>query len=439
MSKSLSNWRMRCETENTYVYSWSEDQPSTCPNGADHVLDPTRTVGISRVDESATIVKNLPLTPFDRVMVSEETVLLSLKPGMGVSKLRDILELENGATVVNALNNPEYVFSVAGTGSKATMRTAERCRYMPGIGAEVGIGGHLPSMLVLGQSLKFGMFDESNGYYFEITHNNLYAVIRKDGNEIRTQRADFSIDRMDGNGRSGLFLNPMKGYIWTIRFSWYGYGAVEFSVISEDASQEQHAIVLHRYYTQTRPSISVPNLPITVTLDAGVEGSPGTAYITGRKYSVLGKFEPMTREGSLYRIIAMPNISNGWTPVMSIRRKQDYLSAPVVIQNVSVFAETGTSVFKVVTGATLTGPTVWGAPGCYNASETAVECDTTTTGATGGITVWKGFVCSNAVMSNVHNTDIDFYLTEKDPVTILVKDVANLGELSMSTRWQEEW
>jgi hypothetical protein len=83
MAKKISKWRMRCETENAYVYQWSEGVPTTCPNSVEHTIDTNRTVGVSQVEEQAVAVNNLPLSPFDRMLTSEETVLLSLKPGMG--------------------------------------------------------------------------------------------------------------------------------------------------------------------------------------------------------------------------------------------------------------------------------------------------------------------------------------------------------------------
>jgi hypothetical protein len=47
----------------------------------------------------------------------------------GVSALRDVIQVQNGGSVTNTLNRPEYVFATTGPGSVATMKTAERCRY----------------------------------------------------------------------------------------------------------------------------------------------------------------------------------------------------------------------------------------------------------------------------------------------------------------------
>ena len=431
---SVSKWRMRCETENTYVYTWSDTVPTVCPNGGDHTIDQNSTVGISQVQENTVKVRNLPMSPFNRLLTSEETVLLSLKPGMGVSKLRDIVETEGSGSVINITNNPEYIFNSPG-GSVSTLRTAERCRYMPGLASEIGIGGHLEQGLTGEQTLKFGIFDESNGFYFDIRSDDLYVVIRKDGIDVETVRTEFNLDQVDGSGSSGVFLNYLKGYIWTIRFSWYGYGSVDFCIVTENNQQEQTTIVMHRYFPQTRPSTSVPNLPITVTLTSGENDPACVAYVTGRKYSVLGKFEPMTRRGSVQRILT--SSESGWVPVLSLARKPGYLSAPVAMNQVDVFGTTGMTVYKVCTGTTLTGP-VWSSPDTYMVDETAMLYDETATSATEGITIWKGIARNDAVMASIDN-NLDFYLTETDIVTLFILNPDTIGQTAISIRWTEEW
>lgn len=435
-SKTLNKYRLWCETEERPVYTWAEREPTQCPNGAEHVLGAGSVVELERVSESVTHVSNLPLSPFDRLLTAEDTLQLNLKPGCGISALRDEVRTANGGTVSNAINAPEYTFSVSGPGSMASMRSLERGRYVTGLAAEVGIGGHLVQLLQDDQRLRYGLFDESNGFFFEITAAGLSVAVMKEGIIECTSRQSFNMDSMDGNGPSGHVMNPLKGYIWIIRFSWYGYGMVEFSVVAEDARQQQRTINMHRYYPQTRPSTSMPNLPINVELDAGERGGACTAYVTGRKFSVLGKSRPMTRTGSAIRIVSDLTAS-GWVPVMSIRSKQEYLVAPVLLNEIEVFGTIGTGIFKVLTGTTLPEDSVWGAPPCYESSETAVEyCELPET-ATGGICIWKAFIRN--VNIPAHNTQMDFYLTDHDSVTVYVKHPAELGTLHVAMRWEEEW
>jgi hypothetical protein len=78
-----------------------------------------------------------------------------------------------------------------------------------------GLADTLTSLV--GDSLKFGVY--GNSMVFDIRSDDLYVVIHKDGIDTETVRTEFNLDQVDGNGTSGIFLNYLKGYIWTIRFS----------------------------------------------------------------------------------------------------------------------------------------------------------------------------------------------------------------------------
>jgi hypothetical protein len=97
----------------------------------------------------------------------------------------------------------------------------------------------------------------------------------------------------------------------------------------------------------------------------------------------------------------------------------------------------GMTVFKVCTGSVLVDD-VWHNPETYDADETAVLCDHSATSATGGTTIWKGIVRSDAVMAGLNN-NLGFYLTESDIVTIFIQNLVAVGQTSVSVRWTEEW
>jgi hypothetical protein len=78
MAKKISKWRMRCETECVRV-----PVVRGCArraNSVEHTIDTNRR---QRLKWKSRLSRQQPLSPFDRMLTSEETVLLSLKPGMG--------------------------------------------------------------------------------------------------------------------------------------------------------------------------------------------------------------------------------------------------------------------------------------------------------------------------------------------------------------------
>lgn len=439
-TRTLTKVHMYCNTEQASVYDWIEgltDPPTACPNGADHELNHEQTYAVDEVSDNVLKVSNLPLTPFDRVMTSEETVILEIKPGNGISRLRDIATTEGDAVVSNDIGEPEYHLTATGPNCVAQLRSAERGRYMAGTAAEVGIGGHLMAPLGPGQSLKYGIFDDQNGFYFEILYWELFVVILKDGVELRIPREEFNVDKMNGEGTSRVTLNPFKGYIWLIRFSWYGYGIVEFAIASEDVFNEQHIVPMHRYYTQYRASISTYNLPITVRLNSGTEVAVGAtcgAFVTGRKYAVLGKFTPTNRSGSVYSVFSDPAAAAGWTSVFSIRRKQGMLSAPVTLDSLECYTDAGTAVVAIYAASDVSGAT-WTAPPDATVTETALEYSESPVSVGSAVLIWKGFARGSATI----DSDIDFYLTEADAVTVCVQDMAAAGQVAIGLRWSEEW
>jgi len=411
--------------------------PASCPDDHAHVIDAARTQLLDTVLERDNKITNLPLSPFDRVLTSEETVLIEIKPGMGVSRLRDVTQTVGAASVVNDIGSAEYKLQARGPGARALLRSAERGRYVAGMAAEVGIGGHLEAPLGAGQSLKFGLFDDQNGFYFEISNHDLSVNVLKDGVVTCIPRNQFNVDQMIGTGDSKIYLNPSKGYIWMIRFSWYGYGIVEFAVATDDPFGEQHIYAMHRYYSQVRASVSVPNLPLSVLLETGSDilaDQTCGAFITGRKYSVLGKYTPTIRANSAHRTFSQ--MADGRFPVMSIRKKAGFVGSPVTLESVESYSGDAVVIIQVRTGMELTGAQ-WGNVPDQVSSETAVEYDSSATAATGGIVVFQGFVRTGAA-TNVASI-ADFYLTDADAVTVIVKDPAAAGALNVGLRWIEEW
>jgi hypothetical protein len=149
--------------------------PRVCPrraNSVEHTIDTSRTVGVSQVEEQAVAVNNLRC-PLDRMLTSEETVLLELKPGMGSApcamsyrsrmEVRDQHAQQTGVRV--CYDGPRQ------RGDHENGGTVSVCP----LASEVGIGGHLDQMLVGDQALRFGSLTTQTASCSRSLRNDLYV------------------------------------------------------------------------------------------------------------------------------------------------------------------------------------------------------------------------------------------------------------------------
>ena len=445
-SDSVNKYRVRCVTEDTNVFAWGAREPTECPNDASHTIDSSLTVAVDSVSSESVNVSNLPLTSFDRVMCAEETVLIDIKPGMGLSRLRDEVSIQSsGASITNEIGEAEFKLQVASAGESCQMRTIERGPYVSGLCAEVGIGGHLANMPVGDQVLRFGAFDDQNGYAFEINAGGLAVLVIKDGAEAhRCGIKDFNLDTMDGQGPSRLALNPLRGYVWCIRWSWYGYGAVEFAVVTENIDMEQHVVPMHRHYTKVRASISTPNLPITVQMKSGTTTAPFAAYVTGRKFSLLGKYTPTDRNTCVCALFASPPSSlmpppSGQFSLFWLRRRASHCNIPAHISSIEITSTGGP--IQASIDLVLVPPTnlTWGNVPGISANETILEYaqGSTTKPETvnNPLSIWRGFAHS---LPCTNSTDV--YVPETGAILVRIDDPkGSRGQVSVCVEVDENW
>ena len=442
MSRTVNRYRYFCTTESNYVYQWDTQKPLSCINGSNHSIDIDSLTIVDSISESSTTIANVLKSPYDELRVVEKTPVIDLKSFYGKSSLRDIYTVTGTAAIENVLGDSEYTLTVNAANDKACLKSAERGRYISGQAAEVGVAIRVPTQLTGNQVLRWGAFDDNDGFYYKLTANGWSVCVLRAGTETEITQSQFNGDKLDGTGPSKVILDMADGHIFNIVFSWYGYGIVDFTVSTENLFHEQKPLSVHKYFSDGYTSVKSPNLPIRVCLENKETSTPVSVYVSGRQFSIIGKYVPQVRVNSAY--VMLKNINQvqdnlNWYPIMSIRRKQGCEGNPAKIFSADLCLDSMVSqLIQIRAKTTLTGASWQNIPD-QPSTETIMEFDSSATDISGGLVVWSGFLAaSSSTLRQIEN--LMYVFSENDIVTVCGKSTsATSVTITAVLRWTEEW
>lgn len=439
MPRTLYKYRVYCTTETDYKYAWSETPITVCPTNGVHTLDNNSLTIVGKITDQDTTISNLPLSCFDELRVTERTPVIELKSIYGKSTLRDIYTTTGNSTITNTIGDGEYVLTTTANGTdSAILQSAERGRYVAGMQCEVGIAARMPTAPTGNQVIKIGLFDTNNGFYFKVTSTNIYACVLRDNIETAIERTAWNNDKLDGTGPSKYTYDSTDGNIFIIRFSWYGYGNALFHINATNNENIQDSWLAHSYNPQGQTSTKTPNLPLCVSVANNGTTTPLSVYVAGRQYSILGRYTPITRTTSAYRIAFTVTSNTIFLPVLSIRRKNGYQGNAIKAIGADI-VPTANMLVQVRVNTTLTGASFI-TPQDTQASETAAEVDISSTAVTGGIPIWAGLVTGDTKGTISTRFDQSYDLSEQQTLTICARTLANTNaDISIVFQWTEEW
>lgn len=279
-------------------------------------------------------------------------------------------------------------------GDQVIRQTRRVLRYIPGRQSEV-------SMSVIfgtpetGIRRRFGLFDATNGAYFEDGGDGTYYVVCRRNSasgvvEERVARADWNVDKLDGTGPSGITADPEAIQLMVIEYEWYGAGQVEFKFIINNNAYPIHQF--NHANRTTEPWSSPPFLPVRAEL-TNVSGTAGTHKFYTGSYSTLseGDVGPLGVESNAATPItgkSTTNSANVFVPMVSIRLKSTRLAGVVIPIDFQAATLDNTSIFyRLVLNPVLTDP-VWVSAG----DESFVEYDVSATAQSNGRTLKTGFL-----------------------------------------------
>lgn len=333
----------------------------------------------------------------EELSVFESTNVLSYLSFYGPSRLRDTIHVTNTATVTS--NEGKIRLQTGSTSnSEAKVDTVERGRYIPGKAAESGVAIFLSSTLTGDQFVEIGVGDDDNGAFFRITANNVYVEVVRNGIKVHsTERLSWNINPADGKtvpniGRKFNYDPTQQGYIYNIRYSWYGVGKIIFSVQSP-VNQDQETLTtfpLHEYnpIDNNGNTFVDANLPIRVKTNNGSTASNVIVDIGGRKFDVQGQFAPEIRHTN--ELATITNLSDRRS-VLAFRKKDNFPdngrinSVPMYFTGWEADIDVN-GIIRVYTVERGTLSNNWTSPdGINTSSETGVEVNTTLNDITAAI------------------------------------------------------
>jgi len=385
-------------------------------------------------------------TQFGEVLTAGRTPIIELNSAYGTSALRDIVELTGSASkddVNGSITSGEIELSTGATASsRAAILSAEIARYIPGYSAEFGLGVRLPTAPTGEQRITWGGHtqDRNNGIYFKYDASGLSVVREKGGTEVDViAQADWNLDPLDGTGPSGYTLDPSKGNIYQINYTWYGYGEIRFSVIGTVSDAKQRPIPVHvmTIGTFSVTSLNNPSLQVFADVENNATASDLTFYVGGRQYSIIGNYKPKFRYTGDTR--SSLSVSTSVIPAIAFRFKDGFRNRSIKLDGYSIINSGNQPVItEIRIGTTLTGGS-WVTPTDYVATDTAVEVNRTATAVSGGNVVYSGDIVAAAKEGGALLATLDVDIPENANVVLCVRSVTGAQTCYAGFRLREEW
>lgn len=243
-------------------------------------------------------------TMFGGIATATRNLEIDLVSDQGTSVLRDVKDLNGSASVPQQPAPSGEIIVQTGTTSQshATLETATLGRYSPGQQAQMGIGIRQLEIPEGDQYWEAGYYDGDDGYVYGRNSTCLYVKSYSNGQEEK------SVCRENWNGQDidnqlGRSWNMSDGAILQIDYSWYGYGAVRFSIVDtnnqsiEDASplNRQNTVPVHTFTPEGETSMTDPIQPIRVDVYNGNSNENVELRVGGRQFSVFGDMSKVNR------------------------------------------------------------------------------------------------------------------------------------------------
>lgn len=312
----------------------------------------------------------------------------------------------SGTTTEYNANQASTTIGVGSTTAGTRVRqTYRHFNYQPGKSQLVIMTG-VVGTAAAGITRRLGLFNESNGIFFEQISTGMGVVVRSNASgspvDTRVAQASWNIDTMDGNGASGITLDYSKTLIYFMDYEWLGVGTIRYGVYVNGKPYYVHAI--HNSNINTLVYMSTPNLPLRYEISNDGSGAASTMKHICTTVITEGGRQSTGIERGLNRgtnTLTTLNDSNIY-PLIGIRLKAANLGAFIRLLDYSIICtSTAEYAYYVLLNPTIVGTALsWSS---VTNSSVDYTFGTNATTVTGGTIITTGIASDrNQTRAGIH-------------------------------------
>jgi hypothetical protein len=299
---------------------------------------------------------------------------------------------------------------------------------------------------------RVGYFGVNNGLYLQLEGSTVSFVERSSVsgsvNETVVNQSAWNVDKLDGNGRSGITLDISKSQILWMDIEWLGLGTVRLGFVIDGVFVHCHSF--HHANLIEGTYITTASLPLryeienlNTTASASTLSQVCSTVLSEGGYELRGQQNAIGTSIDTPRDLTATGVAY---PVVSIRLKSspDRLDAVVIPTATSIMGVGNNAFFtwKLQQGCTTSGGT-WTSAG----TNSAVEYNLSGVSTSGGTALAQGYIAS----TTQSNSPIDIlkaalfqFQLERDSFTstpeefsILVQTKAAGDDVYAALDWEE--
>lgn len=309
----------------------------------------------------------------------------------------DEVLVTGGTSTFNANTNSIDMTTSTASGASVIRQAFHRIRYNPARACQL-IAGAVMGAEKTNVRKRIGQFDDLDGLFFEQDGTGLYVVRRTSTSgsavDVRTPRASWNIDKLDGTGPSGVTLDLTKQNGFYIQYAFQGFVDITYGFYLNGqitfCHREQTGNLLNQPFMRTA------HLPARVEItNTGVAVSPTT--LSYNSFTAKNEGEDSDVEGQVrsYSSSGLKTVGTSNTPVISIRLGSGYQRAVVDVLSAQLLVQTVDEViWTLLLSPTLTGPT-------FAITRGYVQLDTAATALSGGTELISGLLSQNVSSASV--------------------------------------